>query len=145
MILNQGEWLNGELKFKMSRILVVDDNPLDRMITAHVLKTCYNLGDVMIMEDATEALHYLECNKHNIHALPSLIILDLDMPGLNGFGFLEKFAQYTQELRNTCKVVVLTASDVSADLAVVESHPNVTKLIAKPLSKTALANLIKVA
>ena len=129
----------------MSRILIVDDNPLDRMITAHVLKTCYKLGEVMVMECASDALDYLESNKTNLQDLPSLIILDLDMPGLNGIDFLEKFAQYAQEIKNACKIVVLTASEVIADLELMESNPNVAKLISKPLNKTALANLIQVA
>jgi CheY-like chemotaxis protein len=127
---------------EMSKILIVDDNPLDHMITSHVLKTCYQLEDVIIMESAFQALEFIELNKNNVNELPSLIILDLDMPDLNGIGFLEKFAQYTQELKSICKIVVLTASEVIDDLKLMEADPNVLKLITKPLDKTALANVI---
>ena len=128
-----------------NRILIVDDNPIDHMITAHVLKTFYKLWDVIVMESASEALAFIDKNKANIGELPSLIILDLDMPELNGIGFLEQFELHTQELKEACKIVVLTASDVIADLAIMQANPNVVKLIAKPLNKTALTSIIKVA
>ncbi len=128
-----------------NRILIVDDNPIDHMITAHVLKTFYKLWDVIVMESAVEALAFIDENKTNIDELPSLIILDLDMPELNGIGFLEQFELHTKELKEACKIVVLTASDVIADLAIMQANPNVIKLIAKPLNKTALTSIIRVA
>ena len=128
-----------------NRILIVDDNPIDHMITAHVLKTFYKLWDIIVMESAAEALAFIDQHKANIDELPSLIILDLDMPVLNGIGFLEQFELHTKELKEACKIVVLTASDVIADLKVMLANPNVIKLIAKPLSKNALTSVIRVA
>lgn len=128
-----------------NRILIVDDNPIDHMITAHVLKTFYKLWDVIVIESAEEALAFIDENKTNIEELPWLIILDLDMPELNGIGFLERFELHTEELKEACKIVVLTASDVMTDLAIMLANPNVIKLISKPLNKTALTSVIKVA
>lgn len=135
--------MNGKLTpISNSKILIVDDNPVDHMITRHVLKTYYQLWDIMVMESASEALLFLEANKDNVQELPSLIILDLDMPGLNGIGFLEQFSLYTKELKETCKIVVLTASEVVADLNTMKSDPNVLELIPKPLNRTSLSSVI---
>jgi CheY-like chemotaxis protein len=125
-----------------NRILIIDDNPIDHMITSHVLRTVYKLWDVVVIESAQQALEFIELNKENISELPSLIILDLDMPGLNGIGFLERFALHSDEVKEACKIVVLTASDVAADLATMKANPDVIKLISKPLDKTALSSVI---
>lgn len=138
--------VNGKLTPMLnSRILIVDDNPVDHMITAHVLKTYYQRCDIVVMESASEALHFLEANKENRNELPSLIILDLDMPGLNGIKFLEQFSRYTKELRDSCKIVVLTASEVVADLETMKADPHVVELITKPLRRSSLTSVIGVA
>ena len=123
----------------------MDDNPIDHMITAYVLKTYYQLWDVIVMESAVSALSYLDSCKENVNDLPVLIILDLDMPELNGIGFLEKFALYTKEFKEACKIVVLTGSEIIADLEWMKADPHVFELISKPLNKNALAGAIKIA
>lgn len=115
------------------------------MITAHVLKTKYQRYDIIVMESANEALHFLEANKENADELPSLIILDLDMPDLNGIGFLQQFSRHTKKLRETCKIVVLTASEVEDDLKAMKADPHVVELINKPLNLNSLTGIIGVA
>ncbi|MFI5452785.1 response regulator [Pedobacter sp. UC225_61] len=125
-----------------NRIMVVDDNLIDQMITAHVLKNINANGEIMVMENATKALEYLYEHQNNPSAMPSLIVLDLDMPGLNGLGFLEKFKGFREEVKSICRIVVLTASEIQADIEHIQAHPDVCKLILKPLDKNAFAPII---
>jgi CheY-like chemotaxis protein len=127
-----------EQKYK---IMIVDDNPMDQLITKHVLKKEYAFDEVMVMASASAALDYLEANQDNISAIPNLILLDLDMPGLNGFGFLDKFSTFADIVRNTCKIVVLTASEVIEDIAQMQADPHVFRLIPKPLMKNSLLQM----
>ena len=92
----------------------------------------------MTMMSATEALTYLDNHIHDPSLLPNLILLDLDMPLINGFGFLERFNNYSNSIKAACAIVVLTASDVLSDIEKMKTNPNVLKLIAKPLDKNAL-------
>jgi CheY-like chemotaxis protein len=121
-----------------NRIMIVDDNPIDRMLTQRVLQTNYVNWDIMVMQSALKALDYLDNHENDINALPSLIILDLDMPGVNGFGFLERFSHYNETIKNTCKIIVLTATDAENEIEQMQSDPHISKLIAKPLTKNAL-------
>ena len=64
------------------------------------------------------------------------------MPIMNGIGFLNKFNQFADGLKDACRIVVLTASDVLSDIEQMRSHPNVLTLIPKPLNKYSLTPVI---
>ena len=122
--------------------MIVDDNVIDQMITARVLKTSYAQEQIIFMEGAPQALAYLNEHIDNPALLPNLILLDLDMPNMNGIGFLNQFNTFAYSIKKACKIVVLTASDVMADIEVMRADPNVATLIAKPLDKYSLAPVI---
>lgn len=121
-----------------NKIMIVDDNPIDQLVTAHVLKTNYAQENVLVMGSASAALEYLQANQHQPAVLPSLILLDLDMPQINGFGFLAQFSNFSEEVKKSCKIIVLTASTVQTDVELIQQHPHVLRLISKPLGKNAL-------
>lgn len=124
------------------KIMIIDDNLIDQMITAHVLRSNTTNEEILIMENAYSALDYLETNKNNLNVIPSLILLDLDMPGMSGYEFLQHFKNFAQELKDLCRIIVLTGSDIQADLDRVEADPYVSKLINKPLSKNQLIPML---
>jgi CheY-like chemotaxis protein len=125
-----------------NKIMIVDDNIIDQMITKRVLKNSYAQSDILVMHCPINALSYLEDNEENISALPSLIILDLDMPKMNGLGFLERFSEFADRLKSAIKIVVLTATDVMEDIELASANPAVSKLIAKPLFHNSLAEML---
>ena len=98
------------------------------------------LNNAFVRSDVSkkEALDYLALNANVPEALPSLIFLDLDMPVMNGFDFLQQFKEYAEEVKQGCRIVVITASDVIADIEKMKSDPHVIKLIAKPLHRHSL-------
>ncbi|MCY1560013.1 hypothetical protein D9M68_971020 [compost metagenome] len=71
-------------------------------------------------------------------ALPFLIFLDLDMPVMNGYDFLQEFKKYADSVKNGCRIIVITASDIKDDLDRMKDDPHVTKLISKPLHRHSL-------
>lgn len=125
-----------------NKIMIVDDNPIDHMITKYILKHNFDIEDVVVMESAESALLFLAERQQNINELPELIILDLDMPGVSGFEFLERFSRLNEQLIKKCSVVVLTGSDVEMDLEKIRCNQYVSELISKPLSKNALSDFI---
>lgn len=124
------------------KIMIVDDNLIDQMITAHVLKTNLVNREVLVMESAILALDYLQTNENNPEAIPSIIFLDLDMPGMNGIEFMQHFKNLEPSLKNACRVIVLTGSDIQADIESISAEPDVVKLLTKPLRKHEIIPMI---
>lgn len=121
-----------------SKVMIVDDNPIDQLITEYIVKLNHEKGDILIMTSANEALTYLDLNLNTPEALPSIIFLDLDMPVMNGHDFLERFKGYADVVKEDCKIVVVTASEAIEDIEKMKADPYVTKLIPKPLHRHSL-------
>lgn len=124
-----------------NRIMIVDDKPQTKISTNQLMGSQNFAGEVMLMASALKALNYLDAKQDKIEELPSLIILDLDMPAVNGIGFLERFSHYNDKVKNTCKIVVLTEAIDADDLDFITSDPYITKAIQRPLVKSQLAPL----
>ena len=119
-------------------IMIVDDNPMDQKITMQLLKNNHNVRYIMIVDNGKKALSYLKTTCASAQKMPKFILLDLDMPEMNGLTFLEEFTKFKPVLKNACEIVVITASKVEKDLTFVKKHPEVAQLILKPLTAHCL-------
>jgi CheY-like chemotaxis protein len=109
-------------------ILLVEDDDVDAMTTQRALDELKVANKLIHMVDGEDALEYL---RNDGNQKPCVILLDLNMPRMNGFEFL-KIAKADAVLRKI-PVVVLTTSD--ADEGIVESYNlGVAGYIVKPVS-----------
>ncbi len=92
------------------RLLLVDDSPADRSLVELALRSVKLLNDLKTAEDGEEALELLQGGTR-----PDLILLDLNMPGMNGHEFLQ-VVKTDPELK-TIPVVILTSSVQEDDVA----------------------------
>ncbi len=97
--------------------LIVDDNEFDRYLLKRWLKACSFEMEITEASDGQNALEYLEIQETGPEDgyPPAIIFLDINMPRVNGFEFLEQFAKIreTQDLRST--VVVMFSSSPRQD------------------------------
>jgi CheY-like chemotaxis protein len=107
---------------KKLSVLLVEDEPAD----AHLVRLAFEEGQVMVdlhhVRDGVEAFEFLR--RENGHAqapAPDLILLDLNMPRMDGRQFLQKIKADTTAL-HTIPVVVLTTSDAERDMLYSYDH-----------------------
>jgi two-component system response regulator len=99
-------------------ILLVEDNPDDEELTLLSLRK-NNLGhEIVVVRDGVEAVEYLfatgQYTGRDINRLPTVILLDLKLPKLDGLGVLKRLR--ADERTRTLPVVVLTSSSQDADV-----------------------------
>ncbi|HEY9840403.1 MAG TPA: response regulator [Candidatus Obscuribacterales bacterium] len=116
-------------------IWFIDDDPISNLICMAMTKKMQVPPAVKSHVSAAAALTELE----NSDAWPSLIFLDLNMPGCDGWEFLERFHRIAQQ--KATKVVVLSSSIQENDVHRAETDPAVHAYLSKPLNWEDLQSL----
>jgi two-component system, response regulator len=122
-------------------ILLIDDNPVDVAVTAGVLQR-QELCNVRIARGGQEALDYLFGHGHfanrRRHPLPHLILLDLNMPVVDGYAVLQR-VKLEEGLRRI-PVVILCMSEAEGKRAI-EYGARANDYLVKPLSEASVQAL----
>jgi CheY-like chemotaxis protein len=132
-------------KAKYSRIMLVDDSEIDNFINQKMIEGYGFAERIYIHTSSKSALEFLTSLKTTgpmmKDLLPEIIFLDINMPIMDGFQFLDEFHKMGEEVKSICKVVMLTSSVNPADIENSKKVTTVVSYINKPLTKEALASL----
>ena len=131
------------MKQKLDYIMLVDDNKIDNFFHERVIKKYNAAIKVIIKESAKEALYFLQnkdCNKNS----PTIVIfLDINMPGMNGWEFLEEYKNLDKNLQCKLIVVMLTTSQNPDDIEMAKKNNILFGFKTKPLDKDMLAKVFE--
>ncbi|MFT3909346.1 MAG: response regulator [Ferruginibacter sp.] len=130
------------MKKKFKSILLIDDNAADNRYNQIILEEMNIADKVEIAETGIEALEMLEDSDH---PRPDLVLLDINMPKMNGWEFLEAYKKLGagQDDKNKNVVVILTTSINPEDKARAEGIAGVAEFNTKPLTPDMLNNIFK--
>ncbi|MFB9055571.1 response regulator [Mariniflexile ostreae] len=124
----------------LKEVLLIDDNSIDNYINQYIVEKANVAKTITIKSSPIEALEYLK-NKEDQY--PELIFLDIKMPEMDGFGFLEIFGKFMEEKKINTHIIMLTSSHNVADIEKSNNNPYVKKYLIKPLDTNKLGELLK--
>lgn len=127
----------------LAKILCIDDDPITLMLCKMVITKASFSNEIITATNGEEALHYFnalklsESDKLSTEH-PQLIFLDLNMPVMGGWEFLDSFVTEDYSDFNTIKVIVLSSTIDPEDLEKAKKYPMVIDFLSKPITKVML-------
>jgi CheY-like chemotaxis protein len=123
--------------------MLVDDDHNDNFFHEREIKKTNAATIVIEKNTGLEALEYLKSKKVDKAMLPNLIFLDINMPGMNGWDFLQEYERLDKELQSRVVIIMLTSSDNDDDVSRAKAWRSVSDYITKPLTKEIMTDIIK--
>lgn len=133
-------------RIKYSTVMLIDDNEMDNFINQKIIEANSFASEIYTNTNGLSALEFLNnlaVKKGTLNEmLPDVIFVDLNMPLINGFQFIEKFYEMPDEFTSRSKIVILTSSLNDGDREIARRLNPEIVFLNKPLTEDALSSLI---
>ncbi len=120
-------------------VMLIDEDEIDNIINQKIIESNKFAETIQVYQTGTEALDYLAKNEKSVDSLPDIIFLDINMPIMDGFQFLEEFEKLGEPIREKCKIIMLSSSISPRDIDRAASNRYVRKYLNKPLNARYLS------
>ena len=128
---------------RLDCILLIDDDSPTNFLNTKIIESADIQTPIKSYENAENALKYLrEEGTHDGEPQPGLIFLDINMPGMNGWEFLEQFDQLPETKRANIILSILTTSINPDDKRLAEKQQSVHAFLSKPLKREHIQRLV---
>ncbi|MCF6295632.1 MAG: response regulator [Flavobacteriaceae bacterium] len=131
---------------KINNIVLIDDNKVDGFVNQKIISLVNSNVITKLFNSSVSAFEYFNTNPKDSKTHPvmltDLILLDINMPVMNGFEFLNKLSKIKPFLRNPFDVYFLSSSDNEEDITEALNIKFCSGYLVKPLTKEKIKDLL---
>ncbi len=121
------------------KVMLMDDDEVNNFICSSIIQKCIPESRVISFLNGKQGLDYLESLLgKNDYNLPDLIFLDISMPVMNGWEFLDRYKKIANRFSKKIVLMMLTASVLDKDVKKAKTYDIVDDYISKPLKQEEL-------
>lgn len=131
------------MKKKLNKILLIDDSKADNFIHSRVIRKAEVTDEIIVKYGAKQALDYLTTSIEGEYPNPEMIFLDINMPGMTGWDFLQEYNKLEDDQKRGVIVCMLTTSYAEKDKKIAEKFNAIRDYSNKPLTQEKLMGLVK--
>lgn len=124
------------------RFLLVDDDSINNLIISHLLKTTISSEiEIISFTEPAKGLEFIKDYKSNKGEIPTILFLDLNMPLITGWDFIEHFNKLDKKVTRQFAIYILSSSVDNRDIERARAIPEVADYLMKPLTSETLLGL----
>ncbi len=128
--------------YKAKEVLIIDDDEINNFVCSKIINQAGFAEKVQTSLGAREALDLLESKVNDLNDdLPDLILLDINMPIMSGWDFLEYYKPLLANSNKNTILMMLSSSVYEEDVSKANAYKEVSGYIAKPLRKEKLEEI----
>ncbi|HRH48290.1 MAG TPA: response regulator [Panacibacter sp.] len=128
---------------KIKNLALVDDDDIFVFLTKMTIESSNLVDIVKVFRNGREAINFLNENCHNPNQLPEVILLDLSMPIMDGWQFLEEYIALKPLIGKKITIYIVSSSISPDDIQKAKNISEVTDYIIKPVTKANLIKMLK--
>lgn len=128
--------MNEQVKF-----VLVDDDAISNMLSEIIIEDEFPKAEIISFTDPKEGVHFFETAFSNLISNKTFLFLDINMPLMSGWDFLEALKNKEIEMKNNIFIYMLSSSVNPDDLKKAKQNPNIVDFVEKPLTEEFLKQL----
>jgi CheY-like chemotaxis protein len=128
---------------KVESICLVDDDDIYQFLTMRVIEETNLVKQIRVFSNGLEAIEFLRDVQDQPLEIPEIILLDLNMPVMDGWGFLEEYVRLKPHLGKTITLLIVSSSIDPIDIQRAKAISEVSDFIIKPISKERLIHMLQ--
>jgi CheY-like chemotaxis protein len=126
---------------KINTVCIVDDDDIYQFTVKHEIERTHLVDQVKSFSDGEQAIHFLKQAAHIPALLPDILFLDINMPIMDGWDFLDEFAQLNHDLDKKITIYMVSSSNNQKDVERAKRFDEVTDYLIKPVTRDKLTLL----
>ncbi len=127
----------------IKNLFIVDDDDTFTFLTVKRISRTNLVENIKTFQNGFDILSFLEENKKNKVVLPDVILLDINMPVMDGWQFLERYEPLMPEIEKSITIYILSSSIYPGDIDKAKTSDIVTDFIIKPFTPEKLNDILE--